>query len=117
MVQDVMQPTMMKREKKANDEASGRLFLTIHVDELLLIGDEQEVEHFIKYMEQKSWKVEKRSPLYQGNFSYLKAQHGDDREWHHHSSRQGAHQGIGQGDQRWRIGNSGPLREVAPSRS
>ena len=25
MVQDVMQPTMMKREKKANDEASGRL--------------------------------------------------------------------------------------------
>ncbi|CAK9073386.1 unnamed protein product [Durusdinium trenchii] len=72
MVQDVMQPTMMKKDKKTKDEDNGRLFLTIHVDDLLLIGDEEEVERFISYMEQKSWKVEKRGPLYQGNFSYLK---------------------------------------------
>ena len=72
MVQDVMQPTMMKKNQKAHDEGGGRLFLTIHVDDLLLIGDEEEVERFISYMEQKSWKVEKRGPLYQGNFSYLK---------------------------------------------
>ena len=72
MVQDVMQPTMMKKDKKVKDEDNGRLFLTIHVDDLLLIGDEEEVERFISYMEQKSWKVEKRGPLYQGNFSYLK---------------------------------------------
>ena len=62
----------MKKLKKADDEAGGRLFLTIHVDDLLLVGDEQEVERFIKYMEQKSWKVEKRGPLYQGTVSYLK---------------------------------------------
>lgn len=72
MIQDVMQPTMMKKVKKEGDQSEGQLYLTIHVDDMLLVGHESEVEKFIKYMEQKPWKVEKRGPLYQGGFSYFK---------------------------------------------
>ena len=40
LVQDVMQPTMMKMAQKDDNPADGRLYLTIHVDDLLLVGDE-----------------------------------------------------------------------------
>ena len=73
LVQDVMQPTMMKKPDDPGEmNKDGQLYLTIHVDDLLLIGHEGEVEKFIKYMESKGWKTEKRRPLYSGSFNYLK---------------------------------------------
>ena len=73
LVQDVMQPTMMKKPDGPNEmNENGKLYLTIHVDDLLLIGHEAEVEKFIKYMDTKGWKTEKRGPLYSGSFNYLK---------------------------------------------
>ena len=70
--QDVMQPTMMRSSKKGEGDSKRSLYLTIHVDDLLLVGVEEEVECFIKFMENKSWKVEKLGPLYTGSFQYLK---------------------------------------------
>ena len=73
LVQDTMQPTMMKKpEAPEGSDTGGKLYLTIHVDDLLLVGDEPEVEKFISHMERKGWKTEKRGPLYMGSFSYLK---------------------------------------------
>ena len=69
--QDVMQPTMMRSSKKSEGGNKRNLYLTIHVDDLLIVGVEEEVERFIKFIEAK-WKVEKRGPLYAGPFHYLK---------------------------------------------
>ena len=91
LVQDTMQPTMMKKpEAPKGSETGGKLYLTIHVDDLLLVGDELEVESFISYMGIKGWKTEKRGPLYMGSFSYLK------REMELIEARQATHQGTGQ---------------------
>lgn len=70
--QDVMQPTMMRSSKKSEGGNKRNLYLTIHVDDLLIVGVEEEVERFIKFMEAKLWKVEKRGPWYAGPFHYLK---------------------------------------------
>ena len=74
LVQDVMQPTMMKMVQDDDNPDDGRLYLTIHVDDLLLVGNEKVAEGFIKFMEDKGWKTEKRGPLRSGSFSYLKRQ-------------------------------------------
>ena len=60
--------------RKEEDPQDGHLYLTIHVDDLLLVGDEKTAEGFIKFMEGKGWKIEKRGPLHSGEFSYLKKQ-------------------------------------------
>ena len=74
LVQDAMQPTMMKMVQKHDGPKNSRLYLTIHVDDLLLVGDERAADGFIKFMEDKGWKTEKRGPLRAGSFSCLKRQ-------------------------------------------
>lgn len=70
LVQDVMQPTMMKKpESSGKEDDGGKLYLTTHVDDLLLISHEKEVERFITYMERKNWKTKKRGPLYAGSLA------------------------------------------------
>ena len=71
MEMDAMQPTLMR--KKGPQEKGKRLLLTIHVDDLLMIGDEPEVEKFIEFMtKDKGWKAEVQGPMYRGKFKYLK---------------------------------------------
>ena len=70
--QDAMQPTMMRSSTRVEGGNKRKLYLTIHVDDLLIVGVEDEVERFIKFMESKSWRVEKTGPLYAGPFHYLK---------------------------------------------
>lgn len=67
MVQDVTQPTMMKKVKQQS-----QMYLTTLLDDLLIAGDEQETESFIEFMEAKTWRVAKRGLLYTGAFNYLK---------------------------------------------
>ena len=71
LVMDKMQPTFMKKETNI---VGKRLLLTIHVDDLMVIGDPEEVTSFIKFLEGKKWKLEKKGPIRHGVFEYLKRQ-------------------------------------------
>ena len=71
MMQDVTQPATMKNVKKPGSD-EGTMYLTIHVDDLLIVGEGSEVEKFIQFMPAKTWQVEKRGPIYAGSFNYLK---------------------------------------------
>ena len=52
LVMDKMQPTLMKKDTNVVGE---RLLLTIHVDDLMVIGDPEEVASFIKFLESKNY--------------------------------------------------------------
>ena len=67
---DVMQPTFMKKENE--------LLLTVHVDDVLLIGLPPVMEKYVKFLkEKKGWNinVEAKGPFTTGDkFNYLKRQ-------------------------------------------
>ena len=71
---DVMQPTLMRKKRKPGEEEKEgeRIYLTIHVDDLFVVADEPEMEKFLKFIQSKSWKYEKKGPIESGRFSYLK---------------------------------------------
>ena len=69
---DVMQPSLMRR-KICDHSGSGRLYLTIHVDDLLMVGDEGEAEKFFEYLRSFGWSLESQGPMEVGEkFEYLK---------------------------------------------
>ena len=72
METDVMQPSLMRR-KVAEHGGTGRLYLTIHVDDLFLVGDEGEAERFFDYLKTFGWKLESQGPMeIDEKFEYLK---------------------------------------------
>ena len=69
---DVMQPSLMKKKGQTKVKKD-RIFLTIHVDDLLVVGAEEEVEKFFKYLTGVGWRYEKEGPMeYWEKFEYLK---------------------------------------------
>ena len=72
MESDVMQPSLMKKKGQTKAKKD-RIFLTIHVDDLLVVGDEDEVERFFNYLTEVGWRYEKQGPMeYREKFEYLK---------------------------------------------
>ena len=65
---DVMQPTFMKKGKE--------MILTVHVDDVLLIGLPPVMEKYVKFLkEKKGWNIEAKGPFTIGEkFNYLKRQ-------------------------------------------
>ena len=68
MQQDLMQPTLMLLDNL--------LYLTVHVDDVFMVGREDKVRELIQYFkEEKQWNVEEKGPFRQGDkFFYLKRQ-------------------------------------------
>ena len=68
MEQDLMQPTLMMMDSL--------LYLTVHVDDVFMVGREDKVRELIRYFkEEKQWNVEEKGPFRQGDkFFYLKRQ-------------------------------------------
>ena len=66
--QDLMQPTLMLM--------NNLLYLTVHVDDVFMVGREDKVRELIQYFkEKKQWNVEEKGSLRQGDkFFYLKRQ-------------------------------------------
>ena len=70
---DSMQPSLM-RLKEDPHLPGKRLYITIHVDDLFVVGDENEAKKFFKNLEeQEGWKLEKKGPFKDmDRFDYLK---------------------------------------------
>ena len=70
---DSMQPSLM-RLKEDPHQPGKRLYITIHVDDLFVVGDENEAKKFFKNLEEKEgWKLEKKGPFKDmDRFDYLK---------------------------------------------
>ena len=68
MEQDLAQPTLML--------LPNILYLTVHVDDVFMVGREDKVRELIQYFkEEKQWNVEEKGPFRQGDkFFYLKRQ-------------------------------------------
>ena len=68
MQQDLMQSTLML--------VKDLLYLTVHVDDVFMVGREDKVRELIQYFkEEKKWNVEEKGPFRQGDkFFYLKRQ-------------------------------------------
>ena len=68
MKQDLMQPTLLF--------IPGLLYLTVHVDDVFIVGREDKVRHFVQHLkDDKKWNVEEKGPFRQGSkFHYLKRQ-------------------------------------------
>ena len=66
--QDLMQPTLLF--------IPDLLYLTVHVDDVFIVGREDKVRHFVQRLkEDKKWNVEEKGPFRQGSkFHYLKRQ-------------------------------------------
>ena len=66
MKQDPMQPTLLY--------IPGELYLTVHVDDVFMVGITQRLRGFVNYLkEKKSWNVEEKGPFKPGErFHYLK---------------------------------------------
>ena len=71
---DVMQPTLMRKVGSNIDDKEGQIFLTIHVDDLVIVADEGEMQKFMKFLRSKNWSVEVKGPFNMslGRFKYLK---------------------------------------------
>jgi hypothetical protein len=60
---DVMQPTLTRKNQQPHEKGS-RLYVTIHVDDLLVIGDERAAFTFLqKFEAEEGWKLEKKGPF------------------------------------------------------
>ena len=71
---DSMQPSLM-RLKEDPHRPGKRLYITIHVDDLFVVGDENEAKKFFKNLEeQEGWKLEKKNGPFKDmdRFDYLK---------------------------------------------
>ena len=70
---DSMQPSLM-RLKEDPHQPGKRLYITIHVDDLFMDGNEDEAKKFFKNLEeQEGWKLEKKGPFKDmDRFDYLK---------------------------------------------
>ena len=68
MSQDAMQPTLMMMP--------GQLYLTVHVDDVFMVGTEEKLQQFVNYLKkEKEWTVEEKGPFPPGSkFHYLKRQ-------------------------------------------
>ena len=68
MEQDSMQPTLMF--------IANLLYLTVHVDDVFIVGREDKVREFVIYLkDEKRWNVEEKGPFALGSkFYYLKRQ-------------------------------------------
>ena len=53
MSQDAMQPTLMMMP--------GQLYLTVHVDDVFMVGTEEKLQQFVNYLKkEKEWSVEEK---------------------------------------------------------
>ena len=79
---DSMQPSLM-RLKEDPHQPGKRLYITIHVDDLFVVGDENEAKKFFKNLEEKEgWKLEKERTFQRhGQVRLPEAQDGDGGEW------------------------------------
>ena len=61
-----LQPTLLMKFEK--------IYLTVHVYDVLMIGKPEELNNFVKFLEKKRWKMEVNGPFEEGstNFNYLK---------------------------------------------
>ena len=68
MKQDLMQPTLLF--------IPGLLYLTVHVDDVFILGREDKVRNFVQHLkDDRKWNVEETGPFRQGSkFHYLKRQ-------------------------------------------
>ena len=66
MESNPLQPTLLMKFEK--------IYLTVHVDDVLMIGKPEELNNFVRFLEKKSWKTEVNGPFEEGstNFNYLK---------------------------------------------
>ena len=65
MVDDVMQPTLMKLDRE--------LYISLHVDDLLMVGTEEKRREFMEFLHDKDWRCEVQGPFDIGEcFEYLK---------------------------------------------
>ena len=68
MTADAMQPTLMKLD--------GELYLTVHVDDVMMVGEEKTMLKFVDHLKGKKWNLEVKGPYGRVNdrMSYLKRQ-------------------------------------------
>jgi len=58
MESDVMQRTLMRKVGSSINDKEGRIFFTIHVDDLMIVADEGEMQKFMEFLRSKNWSVE-----------------------------------------------------------
>lgn len=68
-----MQPTLTRKNQQPHEKGK-RLYVTIHVDDLLVIGDEHAAFTFLQKLEaEEGWKLETKGPFgLHGRFDYWK---------------------------------------------
>ena len=65
MIQDLMQPTLLMKAKE--------IYITVHVDDVFMVGKEQSLRDYVKHLQAKGWNVEEKGPFRIGDkFHYLK---------------------------------------------
>ena len=50
----MMQPTLMRKVGSNIDDKEGRIFLTIHVDDLRIVADKGEMQKFMEFLRSKN---------------------------------------------------------------
>ena len=64
MIQDLMQPTLLMKAKE--------IYITVHVDDVFMVGKEQSLRDYVKHLQAKGWNVEEKGPFRIGDkFHYL----------------------------------------------
>lgn len=63
MESDVMQRTLMRKVGSSINDKEGRIFFTIHVDDLMIVADEGEMQKFMEFLRSKNWSVEVKGPF------------------------------------------------------
>ena len=65
MIQDLMQPTLLMKVKE--------IYITVHVDDVFMVGKEQSLRDYVKHLQSKGWNIEEKGPFRMGDkFHYLK---------------------------------------------
>ena len=58
MIQDLMQPTLLMKVKE--------IYITVHVDDVFMVGKEQSLRDYVKHLQSKGWNIEEKGPFLMG---------------------------------------------------